>query len=179
MNKHEIQNQLTESHVQFTQFIQNLQKDEFNFSYNFKWTAGQQLEHIIKSVKPVNTAFHLPSFLLKMLFGKANRPSRTFEALVERYQQKLAEGGKSTARFLPAEVAFDQREKLINQLTNLINSLTHQLNNYSESQLDQMVLPHPLLGKLTLREMLCFTIYHVGHHGKQARENLQKRSTQE
>jgi hypothetical protein len=25
-------------------------------------------------------------------------------------------------------------------------------------------LPHPLLGKLTLREMLYFTAYHADHH---------------
>jgi len=33
-----------------------------------------------------------------------------------------------------------------------------------EDDLDRVMLPHPLLGKLTLREMLFFTIYHVEHH---------------
>jgi hypothetical protein len=38
--------------------------------------------------------------------------------------------------------------------------------------LDLLILPHPLLGKLTLREMLYFTLYHVEHHEKQVLENL-------
>jgi hypothetical protein len=33
-----------------------------------------------------------------------------------------------------------------------------------------LILPHPLLGKITIREMLYFTAYHVQHH-----ENIIKR----
>ena len=32
------------------------------------------------------------------------------------------------------------------------------------ADLDAVLLPHPLLGKLTVREMLFFTVYHVQHH---------------
>ncbi len=35
---------------------------------------------------------------------------------------------------------------------------------WSDRQLDQYLAPHPLLGKLTLRELCYFTIYHTGHH---------------
>jgi hypothetical protein len=113
---------------------------------------------------------------LKLIFGKANRPSRSYEALVEKYQSKLAAGGKSTPRFLPADVQMEEREKSVHVLTGIVDSLVHQINKFSETQLDTLILPHPLLGKLTLREMLYFTIYHVGHHEKHTRENLQKRS---
>jgi len=33
---------------------------------------------------------------------------------------------------------------------------------------DQYQLPHPVLGKLTIREMLFFTIYHNLRHASQA-----------
>ena len=33
-----------------------------------------------------------------------------------------------------------------------------------EKELDQYMLPHPILGKVTYREMLYFTMYHVNHH---------------
>ncbi len=120
----------------------------------------------------------MPPFLLKLIFGKANRPSRTYDELVEKYQSKLAAGGKSTARFLPADVKFEKREKLINKLHDVLDSLIRQVDTFSEEELDKLILPHPLLGKLTFREMLYFTIYHVGHHEKHTRENLQKRSPQ-
>ncbi len=49
-----------------------------------------------------------------------------------------------------------------------------RVDSFSEAQLDALILPHPLLGKLTLREMLYFTIYHVQHHEKQALHNIQR-----
>jgi len=54
----------------------------------------------------------------------------------------------------------------------LVKTLVLQIEKHSESELDQMILPHPLLGKLTLREMACFAAYHVAHHHKQAEANL-------
>jgi len=48
-----------------------------------------------------------------------------------------------------------------------VQALARRIDRFSETQLDQLILPHPLLGKLTLREMLYFTIYHVQHHQKQ------------
>lgn len=176
MNKAEIQQRLRESHEQFATLLLQLTEPDFLFSRG-KWTAGQQLEHIIKSVSPVNLALFLPLFILKFSFGKANRASRTYEALVERYQLKLAQGGKSTAQFLPKTVLFTDRSKLTDKLNNLVASLIHKVESLSEEQLDYYILPHPLLGKLTLREMLYFTIYHVGHHQKQVEENLTQKSS--
>ena len=178
MTKAEIQHKLKESHAFFTQYMQALPETDFLYRYDSKWTAGEQLAHIVKSTSPVKTALSLPPFVLKLIFGKANRPSRTYQELVEKYQSKLEAGGKSTARFLPPEVKFEEREKLINTLQEVIDSLIRQVDEFSEAELDMLILPHPLLGKLTFREMLYFTIYHVGHHEKHTHENLKKRSPQ-
>ena len=40
--------------------------------------------------------------------------------------------------------------------------------------LDKYVLPHPLLGKVTLREMLYFTIHHNEHHLELLKAGLRK-----
>lgn len=44
--------------------------------------------------------------------------------------------------------------------------------NWSDPQLDQYLAPHPLLGKLTLRELGYFTIYHTEHHLNIIKERL-------
>jgi hypothetical protein len=172
MKKSEIQQQLLDSHAVFIRRIAAMSHHDFLQSNNGKWTAGQQLEHIVKSVRPIKLALTLPRIFLKMTFGKANRPSRTYAALVEKYQAKLAEGGVAPTRFVPKAVELDDRNRLLNKLQSLIDSLVALINKFSEEQLDLLILPHPLLGKLTLREMLCFTIYHVGHHDKQVVQNL-------
>jgi hypothetical protein len=48
------------------------------------------------------------------------------------------------------------------QLTNA--ELLRRVRRWSETSLDAVLLPHPLLGKLTAREMLQFTVYHTAHH---------------
>jgi len=177
MNKAKIQLELQESSKQFTNYIQSLSEADFLYSWNSKWTAGQQLDHIIKSTSPVKTALSLPPFVLKLLFGRANRPSKSYDALVEKYQAKLDSGGKATSRFIPPDIKFSEREKLISKQREVIKLLTGLINRFSETQLDMLLLPHPLLGKLTLREMLYFTIHHIGHHENHTMENLQKRSS--
>lgn len=176
MNKNEIQSLLKENHIRFTRYITALSDSDFLYSNNGKWTAGQQLEHMVKSVRPVALAFRLPAFLLKVIFGKANRPSKDYKALVEKYKQKLAAGGKASAPFIPKPVAVADKEKLSRRLNSLIETLVKQVDSYAEEKLDQLILPHPLLGKLTFREMLYFTIYHVEHHEKHTQQNLEKRS---
>lgn len=176
MNKNEIQERLRHNHFRFIKQVTDLSDSDFLHSNNNKWTAGQQLEHIIKSVRPVNLAFTLPTFLLKIVFGKANRASKSYEALIEKYHAKLAAGGKSSAPFIPKAVTLADREKLSKRLQALTNSLINRADSFSENQLDTLLLPHPLLGKLTLREMLYFTIYHAEHHEKQTLKNLENQT---
>jgi hypothetical protein len=172
MTRPEIKTRLLENHQRFTDLILSLNDSEFLLAANDKWTAGQQLDHIYLSVSPVRFAFSMPKLMLKLFFGKANRPSRDYAALVARYQQKLAGGYKASERFLPKPVAIDQKTKLKDKLMKAVNNLCKNIDSYNEKQLDEYILPHPLLGKLTLREMLYFTIYHAEHHQQLTMRNL-------
>jgi hypothetical protein len=37
-------------------------------------------------------------------------------------------------------------------------------SKWKDPQLDKYIAPHPLLGKITLRELGYFTIHHMYHH---------------
>ena len=176
MNKQELSHQLKIHHKEFTDYLVNLNDADFMFALNGqKWTSGQQLEHIIMSVSPLVKAFRLPNFVLSMLFGKANRPTRSYEELVAKYHSKLEAGGVAPTRFSPALIGVEQKVSEKNKLEKLVEKLCRQLNELSESDLDKYILPHPLLGKVTLREMFYFTIYHVQHHLGIAKRNLADR----
>jgi hypothetical protein len=166
MDKQNIIKKLTENHEEFIACVSQLSADEFSVSKNEKWTAGQQLEHILLSVKPVSLAFRLPMFLLKLIWGKSNREGRSYDELIARYHAKLANGSKATGPFIPKKVDLHQGQKLKASLNKEVAKLCKAIEKRSEEELDQYILPHPLLGKLTLREMLYFTIYHVKHHEK-------------
>lgn len=164
MDKKAIRQKLSEAHLGFTQYIHGLGAAEFLFNQPDKWTPGQQLEHILLSVTPLRQVLILPTFMMQLVWGKANRPSRTYDQLVEKYKLKLAQGGRATGRFIPRPVPFEKRTNVINTLHREVDALNKKLDRFTEQDLDTYILPHPLLGKLTLREMLYFTIYHVEHH---------------
>jgi DinB family protein len=165
---------LTKNIDAFTQYISSLNKSQFESNPEDKWSPGQNLDHLIRSIKPLVFIYGLPKFMLKWMFGVANRPSKSFDALVEKYKLKLLAGGTASSRFLPQAVGFDEKEKLLRKYDNLKTSLVKKINHWQEMELDDYILPHPLLGKLTLREMLFFTIYHNEHHLLLLKQKLDK-----
>lgn len=173
MNKEEIKKSLQENHSSFTECILSLSDSNFQLSTNGKWTAGQQLDHLYRSVAAVKMALSLPKFIIKLIVGKANRPSKEYDVLVDKYKLKLGQGGSASGRYLPKPVEPGEKKHLADKLLRTINRICKKLDRYDEKELDFYILPHPLLGKLTLREMLYFTIYHAAHHHKLVLKNLQ------
>lgn len=174
MDKSKIAEALRDHHESFLVFLSPLEEKDFTLNVNEKWSPGQQLDHICRSVKPVRWAFLMPGFLLRWLFGKSNRPGRSYDELVNRYKERLAKGGRAGGRFVPGAIAYAEKNKLAGQLKKDIEALIRNMDRYSEQALDHYLLPHPLMGKLTLREMLYFTIYHVQHHEILTRQNIHK-----
>ena len=172
MERQEIITLLTEKHSSFIDYINGLTNEDFLFSPQQKWTAGQQLDHIYLSIKPLTLILSFPRLFIRLAFGKANRPGRTYEDLVKRYLNKLENGGRATRRFVPKTIVLNQKETISKALTKNTKVLCSKIEQFTEKDLDTLILPHPLLGKLTIREMLYFTVYHVGHHHEITKRNL-------
>ena len=172
MNKPEIITALRHNHQHFINYMAALSNEEFVAEPKGKWTAGQHVDHLIRSIKPLNKGLMLPGFLLQLIFGKANRPSKSYNELVAKYKQKLNQGGMATAAFIPSKITATHKERLLKELHVRSEKLCRVVNGFSETQLDKLIAPHPLLGKVTLREMLYFTAYHVLHHQELAEKNL-------
>ncbi len=162
MQKEELARRLTSEYAAFAETVRRLPATQQQASAAGKWSAAQVADHLHRSLKPLVLAFRLPPFLLRLFFGKANRPSRGYEELVQKYQLKLAAGGRAGRGFVPpAQV---DAGIALTRMTSSCAQLAARISAFSEAQLDQLILPHPLLGKLTLREMIYFTAYHACHH---------------
>lgn len=164
MDRATISAALQTNHVAFIACIHKLPAGQWNASHNGKWSPAQQLDHILRSVGPVHMAMGLPKWFLRLAFGKPNRAARSYDALVQRYQEKLATGGRAPKGFVPPAIPKRSVQEMSADLQKLIGSLERRVHSWSDKDLDTVLLPHPLLGKLTIREMLLFTIYHVQHH---------------
>ncbi|MBS1600990.1 MAG: DinB family protein [Bacteroidetes bacterium] len=172
MDKETIKQELKTHHKNFISAIDSLSEGDFLFTPEGKWNAGQQLDHIYRSVAVLVLAMRIPKPAMKIIIGKANRPSRTYEGLIEKYQQKLSGGGKAQGKFIPSQITFQQKNKWLEKLYAVVEKLSTRIDDFSEEELEQYIMPHPLLGKLTLREMMFFTIYHVQHHQRLAIKNV-------
>ena len=106
--------------------------------------------------------------MLRVRFGYAHAPSRTFGALRADYLAALEAGGKA-GRFAPSPEAVPadpegRRKEVLQRWTSTNESLATAWERWRSRDFDQAQIPHPLLGKLTAREMAIFTVYHTSHH---------------
>ena len=131
-----------------------------------KWSPAQQTKHLITSTNMARLAFVLPGFMVRLIGGKPNRPSRSYDELVNRYHTKLAEGGQASGRYIPKPIPEGTgREKWLRKYEQSMIKMAAVIGKIkNEERLDQYLAPHPLLGKITLRELAYFTIYHSHHH---------------
>ena len=172
MNKQAIIELVKSKYDSFIEYMGDLTAEEYVFSYQRKWSAGQQLEHIVLCIAPLVQVFSMGSVGIKQYFGLADQPRRTYDVLLKDYLGKLEEGGKAPERYVPETAAYDQRLEACGILKQMIGELCLKIERYSEEELDTLAIPHPLLGNLSVREMLYNAIYHVQHHQEQARANL-------
>ncbi len=143
------------------------QQDDQRFEWRpaeDKWNTGQHIDHLIKSTRPLTKALKMPRVMIRQLFGKINREERSYEQVVAKYQLKLSEGGKATGRFLPPDIVNAQKMDLLDELRSELNQLCKIIEKWKDDKLSNYLLPHPLLGKMTIREILLFTVYHTMHH---------------
>ncbi len=164
---------LKNNHQKFISHIDALTEKEFEFSNDQKWTAGQELDHIVKSTLPIALVLNNKTFI-KSKFGTIDRSLLSYGELVDKYHDALKNGGKAMGQFIPDPVCWAKKAKLKNQLIGIVENISTYLDLYSEDELKALILPHPLLGALTIQEMMFFAIYHVGHHLENSLKNLGK-----
>ena len=156
MTREEIIQELEKGFDQVINVTELLEPTLFFKKIDSKWSVVDNLEHLILSVKPLKLAFRLPKFIL-LYFGKPNRPIRTYEELVKKYLERLSAGGKATSAFVPKSNYQDKR-LLLENFKQVNQGFIKSLEKWNDADLDRYLIPHPLLGKLYVREMLYFTI---------------------
>ena len=167
-SKSEICDALKALRLEGLTFWSDMAPDQFAAALGNAWSPADNVRHLAKSTAPVALAFRLPRFALRAMFGVATETSRTFNDLRQTYLDVLSKGAKA-GRFAPsptrppADLGTWQNH-LVGQCAGSLGTLEQALGPWSEEALDRYRLPHPLLGRLTAREMVLFTLYHYEHH---------------
>lgn len=171
MTREELTTEFYKNHQSFVHYINSLPEDKFVYSYNGKWTAGQQLSHIHLCLQPISQALASKEFILQK-FGKIDRYLSGYDKIISDYKAGLEKGGKAPERFVPGPFDTNDKSKVSAEIIELLSIIQKQLECYTDNELDTLVLPHPILGMLTIREMFYLMTYHATHHHLQTEENL-------
>jgi hypothetical protein len=173
MTKKEIADLLERKHIDLLSWLETQDKTKWENGPEGKWTTGQQALHLLQSLKPLNNAMSMPKFLLKYKFGKANRKVRNYDAIVQRYNERLEsvpQGttfGSSRNMNIPR---IQDKNYILDRLHIQNKKLQYKLKKWKDEDLDNLILPHPLMGKMPVREILMWTVHHVDHHTKELQE---------
>lgn len=164
----DILRELRRVHAESEAYLRSLPAADFVAAQGEKWSPADHARHLAKSVRPLGMALGLPRFILWLRFGRGSAGSRTFPQMREAYLARLAAGAQA-GRFAPSAQAAPAdpeayREKVLAAWNAANAELQARLGAWEEAALDRYRLPHPALGKLTVREMLFFTLYHNAHH---------------
>jgi uncharacterized damage-inducible protein DinB len=168
MLKQELIKTFYNNHKILSDFIHSLTDEQFVFSSNGKWTAGQQFSHVYLTLQPFLKVLPSKDFILEK-FGKIDRPVWSYDTVIENY---FKTSRQAPAPYLPEPVNPDQKSRIAEDLEKVLLSIQELLNQYTEEELDTLVIPHPLLGKLTIREMFYLMSYHPIHHLNQIKTAL-------
>jgi hypothetical protein len=166
-SKQEILETFAGEYTAVTQFFTQFDQQTFFQSISGQWSPAENLQHLIQSCRPVILALNLPKTILRLIYGEANRPSTTFAIVRDRYiNGALAGGGKASGIYIPkvSSQSSAKRRRILQQWANQEKRVAKALEKWSENDLDTHLLPHPLLGHMTVREILFFTLYHNMHH---------------
>ncbi|MEO8139615.1 MAG: DinB family protein [Gemmatimonadota bacterium] len=151
-----------------TAYLATLPDTTFFAAQGSAWSPAEHVRHLRKATTPLVTALRLPRWVLRLRFGRHHRGSRSFAEVREVYRAQLAQGA-GAGRFTPSTEPPSgnpaaRRAEIMTAWTAATVDLQNALRGWPEAALDRLRLPHPILGPLTVREMLAFTVYHTEHH---------------
>lgn len=150
------------------EYLTAMRAGEFVQAQGDRWSPGDHVRHLAKSSFAIAKGLGVPRLMLRLAFGAPKGPSRRFLPLREDYRSALAAGGQAgsfapEARPLPTDLDAYQAD-VIAQWRKAHSEVLANAERWDEKALDRYAIKHPLLGKLTVREMLMFAHYHESHH---------------
>ena len=159
---------LTAVHEESVAYWRSFKTPTFLAPIGAAWSPSQNVRHLTKSMRAVTRALQMPRFAVLLLFGPVRHAGRSYAEMRELYQARLARGADagpySPGAASPSADPAAERTRVMESHATAVQELVRAAMRWSEPALDVRQLPHPLLGKLTVREMLFFTLYHSRHH---------------
>lgn len=165
MRKKELRQLINLKFDEVLHFVRTQNDSEFAISLTEgKWSAGQNLDHLRKSTKVINKIMRLPKLIHLYKFGRIKNAPDDYESLERNYKNYSLNGIKAPEMYHPNPISNTDKKILMDRFDKQRELLIDNLYKAKESYLNNYAVPHPKLGKLSMKSILYFTCIHTEHH---------------
>ncbi len=171
MEKQELIDRFLQNHRALIVYVDAITEEQFTTNKEGKWSPAQQLKHVQLCLHPMTQALASKDYI-KAKFGTTDHIVQTYGQIVEQYKAALDKGGKAPERFVPQSASMEDKAMLKHELEVQLQTIQELFSNYTDEEVDTLILPHPLLGNLSIRELFYLMTYHATHHLLQTQKNL-------
>ena len=159
-----LQHQLSTKCQAFVEVADRYSEEQFSAHVADKWSVAEVMQHLYLSARPVMRLMTGPHDVF-LQWGRADAPSRSYAEIASAYETALSTGVKAPESVSPRpEDMQASKQDVVARFAGVYQALGDALAGWSAGELDEYRLPHPVLGKLTVREMLYFVSVHTQHH---------------
>ena len=140
------------------------------------WSPLENIKHLNTATSVVALFLRKELKFLLLLFGQSDS-KKSIQEIIKNYNDKLNNGsgaGVFSPLFATNNVDVEKKKSEIKSLIESIQSLINVLPSWTEDELDRTNIVHPILGVMTVREMLYFSLYHLYHHSSKVQLRLNK-----
>ncbi len=163
-SRQSIKHQISTDCQAFIDLSNGLTEEQFTHQPGGKWSIAEVIQHLYLSARPVVYLMAGPREVMDQ-WGSPAGPSQSYEEIAEAYQKALRLGVKAPANMSPRlEDTQVGKAAMLERFTGVYEALLSQITTWPDEDLDRYLIPHPALGKLTIREMLYFVSIHTQHH---------------
>jgi hypothetical protein len=160
-----------ESNAQsIVEFFSSLPDRQFFDGDPDRWGPAHHLLHLTRSSESIEPALRSGALPLH-----PTTRSRTYAEVRDAAAASVAATPKDTLRDMGRTVVIAPglpRADIVDAFASASARLRTAAAAWTEDALDRQALVHPLMGRLTVREMLFFTVMHERHHLKLVRTRI-------
>ena len=168
-DKARISKELAKIWIKTTKELEPISNEQYHFKKSLNtWSIAEEMEHLTISANKVASIMLYPTIFFNK-FGKPNRPLRSYEEIEKRYFEKskaIDSSLKAPSQFSPKKVNNYTKDQLIESYKKAGKKIDKRLLLWSEKRLNNVLVPHPLMGRMIFREIILFIIFHNEYHLK-------------
>ena len=166
LSKEKLQEDIIAAMQAVTDFVENCEEEIFIVRKNDKWSIAENLEHLNLSNVSISKLLGMPKEKITARFGSPTHTSRHFSEMKNLYLGGIQKGAVAPPPFVPQNMEEKSKTTLLENWKGINPWLEKGFQEWTDAELDKYQVPHIILGNMTIREILHFTVFHTYHHLK-------------